>query len=225
MTASETLLVALTVDGNVLNVAGLELLHVRLDGLHATISTSSVGGDVGVETSSVPFTLDGLGLKGNLDAEFLSDTVKEEAGQPKVVAHLNTSARADLVLPLRRHDLSVDTGDLDTSVETGTVVGLDDVTAVDLAGTDTTVVRALGTGETALGPSVGPAIGAKESVFLFQTEPEFLLGMRLHQAVAVVAVVELVGRAIGVPGLTENKDVVATAEGIGVESTRAKVDI
>jgi hypothetical protein len=49
--------------------------------------------------------------------------------------------------------------------------------------------------------------------------------MRLHQAVAVVTVVELVGRAIGVPGLTENKDVVATAEGIGVESTRAKVDI
>lgn len=178
-----------------------------------------------METSSVPFTLDGLGLKGNLDTEFLSDTVKEETGQPKVVTHLNTFARANLVLPLGRHDLGVDTGDLDTSVETGAVVGLDDITAVDLAGTDTTVVRALGTGETALGPAVGPTIGAEKGVFLFKTEPEFLLGMRFHQAVAVVTVVELVGAAIGVPGLTENKDVVATAEGIGVESTGAKVDI
>ncbi len=225
MTTGETLLVALTVDSNVLNVAGLELLHVRLDGLHATIRTGSGGGNVGVETSSVPFTLDGLGLKGNFDTELLSDTVEEETGQPKVVTHLNACARANLVLPLGRHDLGVDTRDLDTSIETGTVVGLDDVTAVDLAGTDTTVVRALSTGETALGPSVGPAIGAEKGVFLFKTEPELLLGMRLHQAVAVVTVVELVGGAIGVPGLTENKDVVATAEGIGVNSTRAKVDI
>lgn len=46
-------------------------------------------------------------------------------------------------------------------------MGLDDVTAVDLAGTDTAVVGALGTGETTAGPAVGPAIGTEQSVLLF----------------------------------------------------------
>jgi hypothetical protein len=138
---------------------------------------------------------------------------------------LDAVTRANLVFPLGRHDLSVDTGDLDTGVQTGTVVSLDDVTAVDLAGTDTTVVRALGTGETTLGPAVWPAIGAKKGVLLLQTEPELFLGVCLHQAVAVVTVVELVGAAIGVPGFAENEDVVTLTEGVGVDSNGAEVDI
>jgi hypothetical protein len=87
VTASETLLVALTVDGNVLDVAGLELLHVTLDSLHTTLSTSGGGRDVGVETSSVPVTLDGLGVEGNLDAELLGNTVEEVTREPEVVTH------------------------------------------------------------------------------------------------------------------------------------------
>lgn len=138
---------------------------------------------------------------------------------------LNAVARTDLVLPLGRHDLSVDTGDLDTGVQASTVVSLDDVTAVDLAGTNTTVVRTLGTGETTTGPSVRPAISAEEGVFLLQTEPPFFLGVDLHQTVGLVAVVVLVGGSIGVPGLTEDEDVVTTAEGIGEDSDGAQVDI
>jgi hypothetical protein len=84
---SETLLVALTVDGDVLNVAGLELLHGGLDDLHTTIGTGSVGGNVGVQTGTVPLTLDGLGLEGNADTELLSDAVKQETGHPEVVTH------------------------------------------------------------------------------------------------------------------------------------------
>lgn len=104
-------------------------------------------------------------------------------------------------------------------------MSLDDVTAVDLAGTDTAVVRTLGTGETALGPAVWPAVGAKEGVLLFQTEPELVLGVGGHQAVGLMAVVELVGAAIGVPGLAEDEDVVAAAEGVREDSDRADVDI
>jgi hypothetical protein len=52
-----------------------------------------------------------------------------------VVTHLNSQAGSDLEFPLGRHDLGVDTGDLDTSVQAGAVVGLDDVTGKDLAGT------------------------------------------------------------------------------------------
>lgn len=138
---------------------------------------------------------------------------------------VNAGAGANLVLPLGGHDLSVDTGDVDTGVQAGTVVGLDDVTAVDPAGTNTTVVRTLGTGETTTGPAVGPAIGTEESVLLLETEPELLLGVGLHQAGGIVAVVELVGAAISIPGLAENEDVVTLAEGVGEDSDGAQVDV
>ena len=221
----ETLLVTLTVDGDVLNVAGLELLHDGLNNLHTTIGTSGVGGDVGVKTGTVPLTLDGLGVEGDADTKLFSDTVEKETGHPEVITHIDARAGANLVLPLGRHDLGVDTRDVDTGVQAGTVVSLDDITAVDLAGTDTTVVRTLGTGETATGPAVGPPIGTEESVLLLQTEPEALAGVSLHQTVGIMTVVELVGASIGIPGLTEDKDVVTLAEGVGVVSDGAKVDI
>jgi hypothetical protein len=85
----ETLLVALTVDGNVFNVAGLELLHGGLDDLHTTIGTSSVGGNVGVKTGTVPLTLDGLGVERDTDTELFGNTVEEETGHPEVVTHYN----------------------------------------------------------------------------------------------------------------------------------------
>lgn len=138
---------------------------------------------------------------------------------------LNAVARSDLVLPLRGHDLSVDTGDLDTGVQASTVVSLDDVTTVYLASTNTAVVRTLSTGETTLGPSVRPAVGTEEGVFLFQTEPPVFLGVGFHQTVGFVAVIELVGGTIRIPGFTEDEDVVATTEGIGEESNGAEVDI
>jgi len=221
----ETLLVALTVNGDVLNVTGLKLLHGGLDDLHTTIGTGTVGGHVGVETGTVPLTLDGLRLEGDADTELFGNTVEEETGHPEVVTHLNSGAGANLVLPLGGHDLGVDTGDVDAGVQASTVVSLDDVTAVDLAGTDTTVVGALGTGETATGPAIRPSIGTEEGVLLLQTEPEALVGVGLHQTVGVMTVVVLVGASIGIPGLTEDEDVVTLAEGVGVESDGAEVDI
>lgn len=102
---------------------------------------------------------------------------------------------------------------------------LDNVTAVDLAGTDTAVVRTLGAGETALGPGVWPAVGAEDGVLLLQTEPELVLGVGVHQALGLVAVVELVGAAIGVPGLAEDEDVVTAAEGVREDGHGADVDV
>lgn len=88
---SETLLVTFTVNGDVLNVTGLELLHGGLDSLHTTLGTSGVGGNVGVKTGTVPLTLDGLGLEGDTDAELFSDTVEKETGHPEVITHLRNS--------------------------------------------------------------------------------------------------------------------------------------
>jgi len=87
MTTSETLLVALTIDGNVLDVAGLKLLHGSLNSLHAALSTGGSSRDVAVETGTVPLALDGLGLEGDADTELLSDAVKDETRHPEVVTH------------------------------------------------------------------------------------------------------------------------------------------
>ena len=113
-----------------------------------------------------------------------------------VIHTLNPFARANLVLPLSRHDLCIDSGDVDVCKHAGLVVSLNDVAAVDLAGPHTAVVRTLGARETTLGPAVWPAISVQEGIFLLKSEPEVLVGMGHHQLGGFMAVVELVGSSV-----------------------------
>jgi hypothetical protein len=166
----ETEVVVGAVDLDVLEVALLELLDHLLDGLHAALGTGLVRRVVGVASGAVPVTLEGLGVERDGDAPLLSDADEEEAGEPEVVTHVATLAGTDLELPLRRHDLGVDTRDEDTGVKAGAVVSLDHVASEDLAGSDTTVVRTLGTGETSNGPSVRTTVVAEDGVLLLETE-------------------------------------------------------
>lgn len=138
---------------------------------------------------------------------------------------LDTLARADLELPLGGHDLGVGAGDLDAGVQAGLEVSLDDISAVDLAGTDTTVVRALGAGEATHGPAVRAVMHVEEGVLLLETEPWLLLLVGLHELVALISVVEGVGSAIGVPALADHQDVGCQAEGVRVDGHGAKVDV
>jgi hypothetical protein len=138
---------------------------------------------------------------------------------------LNTLTWANLVLPLGWKDLSVDTRDVDTGIQTSTVVSLDDISAVDLSSTDTTVVWALWAWETTLWPSVGLVELIEESVLLLKTEPWDLILVSLHQFGAFVAVVELVWDTVGVPALAKDEDVVSTSEWIWVYGNWAEVDV
>jgi hypothetical protein len=70
-----------------------------------------------VAAGTVPVALEGLGVERGLDSPLLTDTEEEETGHPEVVAHVDTLARADLELPLRRHHLGVDTRDVDTGIQ------------------------------------------------------------------------------------------------------------
>ena len=222
---SETLVVVSTVDGNVLVVALGELLDGSLNGLHTALLAHRLGRVIGVATSTVPVTGNSLGVERDLDTPLLSDSDEEVTGEGEMVTHLDTLARADLELPLGRHDLGVDTRDVDTSEQAGTVVSLDEVTGEDLAGTGTTVVRTLGAGETALGPAVRAIVHVKERVLLFETEPG-LLGRDLgHDLVALVSVVGLVGGTVVVVALGKDNDVVTATEGVGVVSGGTEVDI
>lgn len=138
---------------------------------------------------------------------------------------VDAGAGTDLVFPLGGHDLSVGTGDVDAGVEAGHVVSLDEITAEDSAGTDTTVVGALRSGESVLGPAERPAVDIEEGVLLLETEPEALASVGLHQESSVVTEVEGVGLAIRHPGLAHDEDVGSAAEGVVVDSNGAKVDI
>lgn len=130
-----------------------------------------------------------------------------------------------MVLPLSGHDLGVGTRDVDTGVEAGHVVCLDQVTAEDSAGTDTTVVRALRSREAVLGPAVRPAVNVEESVFLLKAEPEPLLGVGLHQKGSVMAEVEGVGLAVTHPSLAHDEDIGLAAERVIVHGNGTEVDV
>ena len=142
--------------------------------------------------------------------------------------------------------LSIGTRDLDAGVQAGTVVRLDNVALHDLAGTDTAVVRALGRREAVRGPgSIGPvsnapkqaeelrinlpAIGAlvqvQKGVLLLEAEPGDVVGVGGHELGRLVAVVVLVGGAIGIPALGEDQDVLAETDRVGVDCYGLEVDV
>jgi hypothetical protein len=123
---------------------------------------------------------------------------------------LNTVAWTNLEFPLGGHDLGVGTGDLDASVQASLVVSLDDVSAENLASTNTTVVWALGTWETVDWPSIRPVAHVEEGVFLLKTEPWLVDLVGLHELSTLMAVVELVWGSIRVPALGEDQDVGGT---------------
>lgn len=63
-------------------------------------------------------------------------------------------------------------------------MSLDEISGENLARTDTTVIRALGTWETHLGPTVRLLVGVKEGVLLLETEPGFLGCRGVHGLLA-----------------------------------------
>jgi hypothetical protein len=132
--SSETHVVVFSVDCDVFIVLLGEFFDSSLDDLHTTLSTHGSGTEVGVASSTVPVTGQGLGMERDLDTPLLGKTDEEVAGHPEMVTHLDTQARANLELPLGRHDLGIDTTDLDTSVQADAVVSLNQITCKDLSG-------------------------------------------------------------------------------------------
>lgn len=169
--SGETHCVVLSVDGDVLVVALAELLDGGVDVLESSLRAHLLGGVVGVASGSVPVAGDGLGVEGHDDTELLSESVHDEAGDPHVVSDVDAKAGSDLVLPLAGHDLSVDTGDLDSGVQAGSVVCLYERATKRSVCSSTTVVGALGGGETSLGPAEGDVVEGEEGVLLLNSEP------------------------------------------------------
>ena len=126
-------------------------------------------------------------------------------------------------------------------------MGLDDVSAVDPVGSHSAVVRALGSGESVLGPAEGMLILVEEGVLLLDAEPRLLIfgpGKRNdlskeetfkrknlrrvslgHDFVAELPVVGLCGLLVVLVGLAEDNLVVSQPEGILVHGNGVQVDV
>jgi len=135
VTTCETELVVFTIDGNVLVVTLGELFDCLVNELHSSWLAHGERAVVGVATSTVPITLKRLGVEGNLDTPLLGDANQEITCNPKMVTHGNALTGTNLELPLSGHDLGIDTTDVHASVETSTVVSLDEITSKDFPST------------------------------------------------------------------------------------------
>jgi len=114
--SSQPQLVIFTINGDVFHMLLREFLDGCLDGLHSSGLTHGFGGEVGVAAGTVPVALERLGVERNFDTPFFGHTGEQKAGHPEMIAHGDTLARADLELPLRWHDLCVNSGNVDASI-------------------------------------------------------------------------------------------------------------
>lgn len=138
---------------------------------------------------------------------------------------LDTNTWTNLELPLSWHNLSVGTGDLDIGVQAGLVVSINNVSAEDLSGTNTTVVWTLWTWETIYWPSVWAVSHVKKGVLLLKTKPWLVGSMCLHKLGSLMSVVELVWGSVIIPALGKNEDVWGAAHWVWVDANWADVDI
>jgi len=158
--------------------------------------------------------------------EVLSNTLEDVTGHPKLIADGDTLDGADLVFPLAGHNLSVGAGDLDASVEAGSVVSVSDDSTEAVVGTYTAVVGALRARVAIVGPAERPggelSLGANESVLLLDTVPRLLCSFSVKDFLGVnsevcVCRLELcAGGVLPLVGLGHDEEVVSLSKGVTV---------
>ena len=119
---------------------------------------------------AVPVTSNGLGVQSCADIELLAYPVEQPAGNPEMVGHGGCADGTDLEFPLSGHDLTVDTGNLQSSFHASVKVSFNYGASKHLIRAYTAVVAALGSGEPVVRPAKG--LDAVEiGVLLLNAEP------------------------------------------------------
>mmetsp|Transcript_43594 Transcript_43594/g.76881 ORF Transcript_43594/g.76881 Transcript_43594/m.76881 type:complete len:321 (+) Transcript_43594:465-1427(+) len=219
MLAGQSPLIALTISSNMLSVLLTKLLQGILNDGKATRSTHGLSGEVGVATSTIPVARDGLGVIGNNHTKVLAHAGQQVARHPHVVTRVNSHRGTHLILPLARHHLSINTRDVDASIQAGLVMGLHYGSAVGILSTITAIVRALGKRVTRLGPAErSHTISLEQSVLLLNAEPGQQILGSLHDLSALGSSVAEDGLAVGLVAVAHHKDVAASTERIREDS-------
>src|SRR6266404_3562935 len=121
VTTSQPKFVIVAVYGNMFIVTLRQLLNGSLDGLNTAGFAHLLGRVVCVAACTVPISRKRFRVEGNFDTPLLCNSDEEITSHPELITHRNSVTRANLELPLRGHDFSVDTADPDASIETGTI--------------------------------------------------------------------------------------------------------
>ena len=207
MLTGHSLLVIITIKGDVELVFISEPLHHVVDVVHALGALShGLGGEVGVAARAVP-VWEELGGEGDAGVVVLSDAGKNVPGHHEVVTHLKSKAWSNLVLPLTWHDLSVGTRDVDAGGEASAVVLVGDDSAEGDVGTDGAVVGSLWAWVTVGWPAKWPfceLVGSsEEGELLLDSEPWLLGGGELifEDSSGEVAEVGVGGLELGKGGI------------------------
>mmetsp|Transcript_22427 Transcript_22427/g.38326 ORF Transcript_22427/g.38326 Transcript_22427/m.38326 type:complete len:263 (-) Transcript_22427:655-1443(-) len=122
--AGQATLVALAVGRDVLGVLRAEALDRGDDLGEAARIAHLLRGEVGVAAGTVPVARDGLRVERAVDVEVLAHALQDVARHPQLVTRRDAGGRADLVLPLAGHHLSVGARDREAGVQARLVVRL-----------------------------------------------------------------------------------------------------
>lgn len=137
--------------------------------LQSTVFSHLFRAEVCVAAGPVPVSGDWLGVEWGNNAKIFTDPVQQEARHPQVITHVNPFARPDLELPLEdnkqlrpvfsscnlvqvgsvcssrylsRHHFCIGAANLDSSIKTGSIVSLHNISTIGLISSNTAVVRA-----------------------------------------------------------------------------------
>ena len=99
------------------------------------------------------------------------------------------------------------------------------ISAIHLVGSNSTVIRSLGSWETILWPTKWMLVMIKECVLLLYTKPRVLRLGLLHDLHTLLSVVGGHGLVKVVVGVTQDQQVVTAGEGTGIHLNRLEVDI
>ena len=99
------------------------------------------------------------------------------------------------------------------------------VSAINSVGTNSTVVRSLGSGVPILGPAEGTLLQVEERVLLLDTKPGLGAGSLLHHLGALLPLVGGGGLVLVVVGVAHHQDVVTLGEGAGLHLDGLQVGV
>jgi hypothetical protein len=230
VTASQSQVVVRTIDSDVGSVSLGEEFHGLEDSVITTILSGGFEREVGVASRTVPVTLDRLGFESDIDVVFFADSGQQISGNPELITTFETFDGANLEFPLTREDFGIKARDLDTSSQTASHMGFSDVSTDSVGRADWTVVLALRMSKTSSGetdrPSVGSTFVLKENVFLFETEPGFLINSFLEDLSGIISEVSLSrGLEVRVVGFAKNQISFFLSVGTFVVSERIRAEI
>ena len=152
--ARQPLIVVLAIELHMQHVLLLETLHHVLDVLHASGAfTHLLRREIGVAARAIPVRED-LGLETHDKVVQLGNALEKVASGPHVIALLDADAWTDLELPLRGHDLTIGSRDLDAGVQAALVVLISYFPSEALVAANRTIVWTLSSRECVLRPLV-----------------------------------------------------------------------